>query len=108
MKAATLLYLENAEMSPTELVCAVHRLRWSGWLDGLNGLLIGRSAAPDTKAATEMRYAQALDHLFADMPCPVLVDMDIGHLPPQLVLVNGARADVRLSDAGGVLRQWLD
>ena len=104
----TLLYLENAGMSPTELVRAVHRLRWSGWLGGLSGLLIGRSAAPDTTRAEHMRYAQALDHLFAAMPCPVLVDMDIGHLPPQLVLVNGARADVRLSDAGGVLRQWLD
>ena len=104
----TLLYLENAGMSPTELVRAVHRLRWSGWLDGLNGLLIGRSAAPDTTRAEHLRYAQALDHLFSVMPCPVLVDMDIGHLPPQLVLVNGARADVRLSDAGGVLRQWLD
>lgn len=104
----TLLYLENAGMSPTDLVRAVHRLRWSGWLDGLNGLLIGRNAAPDTTQAEHLRYAQALDHCFADMPCPVLVDMDIGHLPPQLVLVNGARADVRLSDAGGVLRQWLD
>ena len=104
----TLLYLENSGMSPTELVRAVHRLRWSGWLDGLTGLLIGRSAAPDTTRAEHMRYAQALDHLFADMPCPVLVDMDIGHMPPQLVLVNGARAEVRLSDAGGgVLRQWL-
>ncbi len=104
----TLLYLENACMSPTDLVRAAYRLRWGGWLGGLSGLLIGRSAAPDTTRAEHMRYAQALDHLFAAMPCPVLVDMDIGHLPPQLVLVNGARADVRLSDAGGVLRQWLD
>ena len=105
----TLLYLENAGMSPTDLVRAVHRLRWSGWLDGLSGLLIGRSAAPDTTGAEQMRYAQALDHLFDDMPCPVLVDMDIGHMPPQLVLVNGARAEVRLGDAGGgIVRQWLD
>ncbi len=105
----TLLYLENAGMSPTELVRAVYRLRWSGWLGGLNGLLIGRSAAPDTTQAEHLRYAQALDHCFAAMPCPVLVDMDIGHMPPQLVLVNRARAEVRLGDAGaGVLRQWLD
>ncbi len=106
--SGVLLYLENAGMSPTELVRAVHHLRWSGWLDGLSGLLIGRSAAPDSTATTEMRYAQALDHLFATMPCPVLVDMDIGHMPPQLVLINGARAEVRLANAGGgVVRQWL-
>ena len=75
----------------------------------MNGLLIGRNAAPDTTQAEHLRYAQALVHLFAVMPCPVLVDMDIGHLPPQLVLVNGARAEVRLGDAGGgIVRQWLD
>ena len=103
-----LLYLENAELSPTELVRALHRLRWAGWLQGLAGLLIGRSAAPDSTAVESLRYAQALEQSLDGLPCPVLVDMDIGHRPPQLLLVNGALAEVAWSaQAGGRVEQWL-
>ena len=96
-----ILYLENAEMSPTELVRALHRLRWAGWFDGLTGLLIGRSAAADTTGAHELRYETALQCELGDLPFPVLVDVDIGHRPPQLMLVNGALADIDWSAADG-------
>lgn len=103
-----LLYLENAELSPTALVRALHQLHWAGWLDGLAGLLIGRSAAPDTTAAHALRYADALQSCLAGLPCPVLADADIGHLPPQLLLVNGALAELRWNaNEGATLRQRL-
>ncbi len=103
-----LLYLENAELSPPALVRALHTLRWAGWLDGLAGLLIGRSAAPDTTAPDALRYADALQQALADLPCPVLVDLDIGHRPPQLVLVNGALAHVHArADGSGLMEQQL-
>jgi muramoyltetrapeptide carboxypeptidase LdcA involved in peptidoglycan recycling len=96
-----LLYLENAGLSPTDAVRALHRLRWAGWLDGLAGVLIGRSAAPDTGEASALHWADALRGMLGGLPCPVLVDMDIGHRPPQLLLVNGALAEVTWSAAGG-------
>lgn len=106
--AGTVLYLENAELSPTAFVRALHRLRWAGWLDGINGLLVGRSAAPDTTDPHQLRYADALHQTLGRLPCPVLVDVDIGHRPPQMVLVNGALAQVRWSAAdGGSVKQTL-
>jgi muramoyltetrapeptide carboxypeptidase LdcA involved in peptidoglycan recycling len=103
-----LLYLENSEQSPMDLVRTLHRLRWAGWFTGLAGLLVGRSAAPDTTAPESLRYAQALEQGLAVVPCPVLVDMDIGHRPPQMVLINGALADVSWDDqAGGRIEQHL-
>ena len=97
------LYLENAEMSPMAWVRACHRLRWSGWLDDLAGVLIGRSAAPDSNGATELRYAQALPDTVGALACPVLIDADIGHRPPQMLLINGALANVRWSAADGAV-----
>ena len=103
-----ILYLENAEMSPTELVRALHRFRWAGWFDGLAGLLIGRSAAADTSGVHELRYETALQRELGGLSFPVLVDVDIGHRPPQLMLVNGALADVDWSAAdGGRVTQTL-
>ena len=99
--AGTLLFLENAEMSPVALVRALHRLRGSGWLDGLAGVLWGRSSAPDSTGASNLRYADAIQQELGALPCPVLVDVDIGHRPPQLMLVNGAWVDVSWSAAEG-------
>jgi muramoyltetrapeptide carboxypeptidase LdcA involved in peptidoglycan recycling len=95
------LYLENSGLTPTDWVRALHRLRWAGWLDGLAGVLIGRSAAPDTTGATQLRYADALQSTLGALPAPVLWDVDIGHRPPQLVLLNGALAQVRWRSGGG-------
>jgi muramoyltetrapeptide carboxypeptidase len=102
------LYLENAELSPTGFVRAMHSLRWSGWLQGLAGVLVGRSAAPDTTAAHQLRYHEALQSALGELPCPVLVDVDIGHRPPQFTLVNGALATVSWSaERGGRVVQHL-
>lgn len=95
------LYLENAEQSPTDCVRALHRLRWAGWLQGLAGLLVGRSAAPDTTAPAALRYAEALTQTLGAVPYPVLVDVDIGHRPPQWLVINGAPAELSWSAAGG-------
>jgi muramoyltetrapeptide carboxypeptidase len=97
----TVLYLENAELSPVALVRSLHRLRDSGWLDGLAGLMWGRSAAPDSSGPTTLRYEDAIRRELGALPCPVLVDVDIGHRPPQLLLVNGAWAEVSWSMAAG-------
>lgn len=99
-----ILYVENAKQSPVDVVRALHRLRWAGWLDGVAGLVVGRSAAPDSHdqlGGTRLRYADALQRMLASLPCPVLADADIGHLPPQLLLINGARAQVSWSGSGG-------
>jgi muramoyltetrapeptide carboxypeptidase LdcA involved in peptidoglycan recycling len=102
------LYVENSGLSPTDWVRALHRLRWAGWLDGLAGVLIGRSAGRDTTGATELRWADALASTLGALTCPVLADVDIGHVPPQLLLINGARASVRWSAAeGGSITQTL-
>lgn len=105
---SVILFLENSGLSPTDLVRALHRLRWSGWFEGLSGLLIGRSAGPDNNKPAQLRYAEALDQCLASLPCPVLVDVDVGHVPPQMVLINGAQAAVAWSAAdGGRVRQRL-
>ena len=104
----TLLYLENSGLSPTDLVRALHGLRWAGWLDGIHGLLFGRSAAPDSIDAHELRSAEALRSSLAGVTCPVLWDVDIGHRPPQMVLFNGALAQVQWTAAhGGGIEQRL-
>nr|WP_295776050.1 S66 peptidase family protein [Rhodoferax sp.] len=103
-----LLYIENVEMHPCELLRALWSLRLHGWFDGLNGILIGRNAAADAKQANDLHYLDALRSACEGIFCPVLYDLDIGHLPPQLSLVNGALAQVSFQgDGAGTVVQRL-
>src|SRR5690606_15494818 len=86
---ATILYLENCELAPFDLGRTLSGLRLAGWLDGLSGLMLGRSSGPDAigVSAHQTRdpytYYDALCQSLADLPYPVLYDVDIGHRQPQ-------------------------
>lgn len=97
----TLLYLENVELGPTALVRALLSLKRHGWFDGLSALLIGRSAGPSPSAPASLSYVEALKTVLAQVSYPVLYDLDIGHRPPQMTLINGAIAKVLYSMGGG-------
>lgn len=103
--AGTILYLENAEMSPTGLVRALWGLRLHGWLKGLSGLMLGRSAGPGPEHADDLAYEEALLAVLGDLPYPVLYDVDIGHRPPQFTLVNGSTAEVAFEAGRGRITQ---
>lgn len=101
----TLLFLENCEMQPCELLRCLSSVRLHGWFDGLAGVLMGRNAGPATQG--DLGARQVLHDVLGDLPCPVLVDLDIGHLPPQLSLLQGGLARLSLDGAGGgQIEQW--
>ncbi|SQC36618.1 peptidase U61 [Klebsiella pneumoniae] len=102
-----ILYFENVEMAPCELTRALFSLRLQGWFDNLNGVLIGRSAAPDVSDPTKHNYLDALKAAFENIAVPVLYDVDIGHIPPQISLVNGADATVFFAENGSWVTQQL-
>ncbi|RCI96336.1 LD-carboxypeptidase, partial [Klebsiella pneumoniae] len=44
---------------------------------------------------------------FENIAVPVLYDVDIGHMPPQISLVNGADATVFFAENGSWVTQQL-
>ena len=99
-----LLYLENCELRPCELLRALSGLRLSGVLDGLSGLILGRSSGPDAADGNALSYRQALETALDGLPYPVVVDADIGHVPPQWTLMNGAWAELEVDAGQATLR----
>jgi muramoyltetrapeptide carboxypeptidase LdcA involved in peptidoglycan recycling len=100
-----IFYLENCEMPPTGVVRALLSLKHHCWFDGLAGLMIGRNAGPSPDSPDRLSYVEALLAVLDDLPCPVLFDVDIGHQPPQLTLINGAAAHVRFTSGKGSVSQ---
>lgn len=92
-----LWYLECSESSAAQLYRALWTIRENGWFEHANGVLFGRhtSGYQDTQDFT---YLDALEEIFTSLQIPVVYDTDIGHVPPQLIMVNGAQAHVTVQD----------
>ena len=107
-KHGVLLYLENAQLEPLEMLRALKSLEFHGWFTDISGLLIGRNTGPDTSSEAHLSYVDALHEVFDSMPHPTLYDADIGHKPPQVSLVNLASATVHYASGSAMVAQTLE
>jgi len=99
-----IVYLEVSHSDAVTAARLLYSLRLAGWFARANAVLIGRtSAAP----GPELSHHEAVRAALGDLGVPVIVDVDAGHQPPQMPLVNGALADVVLRGDGAVIRQRL-
>ncbi len=48
-----------------------------------------------------------LEYALSDLEIPVIYEVDIGHLPPQLTFINGAYADILVKNGEGKITQKL-
>lgn len=83
------LYLENAELNANALTRFLIALKLSGIFSDINGLIIGRNGASNNPEQ-QSDYYQALELSLGECLFPVIIDADIGHVAPNLCLVNGA------------------
>ena len=86
-----IVYLEAAGADAYAVSRTLHGLRLAGWFDHATGVLIGRTRGEDRPDLTQ--HAAVADAL-ADLGAPVVLDVECGHVPPFLPLVNGALAHV--------------
>jgi muramoyltetrapeptide carboxypeptidase len=99
-----LVYLENCEQTPVALERHLFAMRLAGWFRHANGILLGRPSAPDKQMHNDrVTYTtqDAIDKVLGDLGIPVITGMDIGHVPPQAMLINGALARVTFDNATG-------
>ena len=99
------VYLEVSDADAISTARMLRSLRLAGWFANANGILIGRTTAP---AHPEMTQIAAVAHALGDLSIPVVLDFDTGHEPPQMPLVNGAIADIRIDGKHGWIRQTLE
>jgi muramoyltetrapeptide carboxypeptidase LdcA involved in peptidoglycan recycling len=84
-----LIFLDNCDMNTAQYCRLLHHLKLAGWFEAANAILVGRTGGEQLREFTQR---DALLDALGTLAIPVIYDMDIGHLPPQMMLVNGARA----------------
>lgn len=100
-----LWFMENCQMNTTDLRRSLVQMRLAGWFDNCSGIMFGRSMANET-----VENYDALDvykDLENELNIPIIYDIDCGHAPPQMTLINGAYAEVEVSNGNGKIVQWF-
>ncbi|MFB7508347.1 S66 family peptidase [Streptomyces broussonetiae] len=82
-----LVYVEACEDNAFIIGRHLHGLRLAGFFDRAAAVLVGRTHAPDSSTLTQ--HEAVLDAL-GPLGVPIVADVECGHVPPYLPLVNGA------------------
>lgn len=98
-------YFESCEMKATDLYRTLWQMKMAGWFRSCKGVLFGRPQG--YLDVLDFRMNDIFEQLFSDLELPVIYDIDLGHLPPQLTFINGAYATVTMSRGKGEVKQEL-
>lgn len=88
------VYLEASEDDAASICRHLHGLRLAGWFEHANAVVIGRTSARDSPGMTQ---EEAVLDALGRLDLPLVLDVEIGHVPPHLPLVNGALATLTVT-----------
>ena len=77
---------------------AVWELKHAGWFGHVKGFLIGRPLHFGEEIMGLDQY-RAVTDLLAEYGVPVIMDADLGHLPPSMPILCGAMGEVTVRDS---------
>lgn len=97
-------YLDNCELTPQEFYRRLWKMKEIGYFNNTNGILIGRT---NMKDSDYFSFKEATKRALKDLKIPVIYDVDIGHVPPQFIIINGAVGEFEYNDNKGKLIQKL-
>jgi muramoyltetrapeptide carboxypeptidase len=98
-------YLESCEMNAADIYRHLWQMKECGWFNNTNGILVGRAAGYSHRKNFEL--TDALEDVLSQLNIPVIYNVDIGHVPPQITMINGALAEVCCFDGTGEITIML-
>lgn len=88
-------FLEACDLNNMSVRRAVWQMKHAGWFAHAKGFLVGRPRIFGEEMFGIDQY-EAVAGPLGEYKVPILMDLDIGHLPPMLPLVCGALAEAEL------------
>lgn len=92
-----LWFLESCDLNVFDIRRAMWQMSEAGWFRHVKGFLIGRPLCFGEEVMGMDQYRAVLD-VASEYGVPVIMDADLGHLPPSMPLVNGALAEIRFKE----------
>ena len=87
-------YLEACDLNVFGIRRAMWQMQEAGWFKHVKGFIFGRPLMGETMFNLN-RFDAVLPVACVANKVPVIMDADIGHRPPQMIMINGALGEVK-------------
>ncbi len=88
-------FLEACDLNVMAIRRAIWQMKHAGWFAHVKGFMIGRPLCHGQDLMGLDQY-RAVTDLLEEYHVPILMDLDIGHIPPMMPLICGSYGEVSL------------
>lgn len=85
-------FFDNCELTSEGIIRGLWQLKEAGWFENAAGFIFGRTMT--RKSCYDISFEEAVMQALQELNLPIIFEADIGHLPPQLTIINGAIAHI--------------
>ena len=94
-------YLETFEMNSPELTRILWQMKHAGYFKHVTGIIFGRPYI--FREDYDITFQEAVKEKLSDLNIPIICDADIGHVAPQMAIVNGAITKITSENGSGTI-----
>ena len=105
-KEGLIWFLEVFEMSTPEVYRTLWHMKNAGYFKYCTGIVFGRPLF--IREDYETNFNDTVKEALQDLEIPIICDADIGHVKPQLAIVNGAILEITSQNGKGTVKTILE
>ena len=107
-KEGIIFYFESCDLNPLQVERALLQLKNASWFNNTKAFLFGRMQDINyTEKRLNYTYKEAIIKALEDYQKPILLDIDLGHIPPSLPFINNALTNVEYKN-NNIIITYLD
>lgn len=91
-------FIESCDLNVMSIRRAMWQMEHAGWFKYVKGFLIGRPLCGSDQEMLGLDTYRAVTEAVGKYGVPILMDLDIGHVPPKMPVISGSYAKVRAKD----------
>lgn len=99
-------YFDIYDKTNEDIIRAMWQLKEAGWFKYANAIIFGRLI--EEKSYVDITFVDALKDSLEELNIPILYDLDFGHVPPRITLINGATCEVNYNNGRGNIKMFLE
>lgn len=85
-------YFDNYNINEDNILQSLNVLKSKNWFKNIGGIVFGRNTM-DLNGVTD-KFKLEVEKFIKDLNIDVIFDMDIGHKPPTLTIINGSLVEI--------------
>lgn len=92
-------FLDNCELTSEGVMRGLWQLKEAGWFAHAKGFVFGRTMT--RKSSLGISFEESVMEVIEELSVPVIFEADIGHVAPQMTLINGAITSIKSKKGKG-------